>query len=71
MKEKHVLDTGIENWGQIAATVSTGGHVRGIAPRIEFNGMLSNGVKSGVFMGSAVDPVAESSPRLYTSPGRG
>ncbi|MDR3774875.1 MAG: FtsX-like permease family protein [Terracidiphilus sp.] len=67
-EEKHVLDTGIENWGQIAATVSTGGHVRGIAPRIEFNGMLSNGVKSGVFMGSAVDPVAESSlgftPRL-------
>jgi putative ABC transport system permease protein len=33
--------------------------VRGVAPRIEFNGMLSNGVKSGVFMGSAVDPVAE------------
>jgi putative ABC transport system permease protein len=33
--------------------------VRGVAPRIEFNGMLSNGVKSGVFMGSAVDPAAE------------
>ena len=67
-EEKHVLDTGIDNWRQIAATVSTGGHVRGIAPRIEFNGMLSNGVKSGVFLGSAVDPVAESSlgftPRL-------
>src|ERR1035438_10635532 len=67
-EEKHVLDTGIENWRQVAGTVSTGGHVRGVAPRIEFNGMLSNGVKSGVFMGSAVDPVAESSlgftPRL-------
>jgi putative ABC transport system permease protein len=60
-EEKHVLDTGIDNWRQVAATVSTGGHVRGIAPRIEFNGMLSNGVKSSVFMGSAVDPVAESS----------
>ena len=58
-EEKHVLDTGIENWRQVAATISTGGHVRGVAPRIEFNGMLSNGVKSGVFMGSAVDPVAE------------
>jgi putative ABC transport system permease protein len=67
-EEKHVLDTGIENWRQVAGTVSTGGHVRGVAPRIEFNGMLSNGVKSGVFMGSAVDPVAEESlgftPRL-------
>jgi putative ABC transport system permease protein len=58
-EEKHVLDTGIDNWRQVAATISTGGHVRGVAPRIEFNGMLSNGVKSGVFMGSAVDPVAE------------
>jgi putative ABC transport system permease protein len=67
-EEKHVLDTGIDNWRQVAATASTGGHVRGVAPRIEFYGMLSNGVKSGVFMGSAVDPVAESSlgfsPRL-------
>jgi putative ABC transport system permease protein len=67
-EEKHVLDTGIDNWRQVAATVSTGGHVRGVAPRIEFYGMLSNGVKSAVFMGSAVDPVAENtlgfSPRL-------
>jgi len=67
-EEKHVLDTGIDNWRQVAATASTGGHVRGVAPRIEFNGMLSNGVKSSVFMGSAVDPVAEQSlgftPRL-------
>jgi len=60
-EEKHVLDTGIDNWRRVAATVSTGGHVRGIAPRIEFNGMLSNGVKSSVFMGSAVDPMAENS----------
>ena len=60
-EEKHVLDTGIDNWRQVAATIQAGRHVRGIAPRIEFNGMLSNGVKSGVFMGSAVDPVAENS----------
>jgi putative ABC transport system permease protein len=67
-EEKHVLDNGIDDWRHVAATVSTGGHVRGVAPRIEFYGMLSNGVKSGVFMGSAVDPVAENSlgfsPRL-------
>jgi len=69
-EEKHVLDTGIDNWRQVVANISTGGHVRGVAPRIEFYGMLSNGVKSGVFMGSAVDPVAESGlgfvPRLTT-----
>jgi putative ABC transport system permease protein len=42
--------------------------VRGVAPRIDFYGMVSNGSKSSVFVGSAVDPVAESSlgftPRL-------
>jgi putative ABC transport system permease protein len=66
--EVHVLDTGIDNWRQIAGNVSTGGHVRSVAPRIEFYGMVSNGSKSSVFMGSAVDPVAENSlgfsPRL-------
>jgi putative ABC transport system permease protein len=59
--EVHVLDTGIDNWRQVAASVKTGGHVRGVAPRIEFYGMVSNGDKSSVFMGSAVDPAAENS----------
>ena len=59
--EVRVLDTGIDNWRQVAATVKTGGHVRGVAPRIEFYGMVSNGEKSSVFMGSAVDPEAEKS----------
>jgi putative ABC transport system permease protein len=59
--EVRVLDTGIDNWRQVAATVKTGGHVRGVAPRIDFYGMVSNGSKSSVFMGSAVDPEAENS----------
>jgi putative ABC transport system permease protein len=66
--EVHVLDTGISNWQQVATSVRSVQHVRGVAPRIEFYGMLSNGVKSSVFMGSAVDPQAERdmgfSPRL-------
>lgn len=66
--EVRVLDTGIEDWRRVAATVQTGPHVRGVAPRIDFYGLVSNGVKSSVFMGSAVDPAAESSlgftPRL-------
>ncbi len=59
--EVRVLDTGIDNWRQVAATVASAGHVRGVAPRIEFYGMVSNGQKSSVFMGSAVDPEAERS----------
>jgi putative ABC transport system permease protein len=59
--ETRVLDTGIENWRQVAATVSSAQHVRGVAPRIDFYGMVSNGTKAAGFMGSAVDPVAENS----------
>jgi putative ABC transport system permease protein len=66
--EVRVLDTGIGNWRQVATTIQSGPHVRGVAPRIEFYGMVSNGAKSSVFVGSAVDPAAESSlgftPRL-------
>ena len=66
--EVHVLDTGIDDWRKAASSVQSAEHVRGVAPRIEFYGMLSNGVKSSVFMGSAVDPDAERkmgfSPRL-------
>jgi len=57
--EVHVLDTGIDNWNSVAAAVRSTAHVRGVAPRIEFYGMVSNGQKSSVFMGSAVDPEAE------------
>lgn len=66
--EVHVLDTGISDWRQVASSVRSAEHVRGVAPRIEFYGMLSNGVKSSVFMGSAVEPQVERdmgfSPRL-------
>ena len=57
--EVHVLDTGIANWPQVEQRVRSVDHVRGVAPRIEFYGMLSNGVKSSVFMGSAVNPRTE------------
>ena len=59
--EVRVLDTGIDDWGQVAARVASIPHVRGVAPRIEFYGMVSNGQKSSVYMGSAVDPNAERS----------
>lgn len=57
--EVHALDTGIDDWRKTASVVQSADHVRGVAPRIEFYGMLSNGVKSSVFMGSAVDPDSE------------
>ncbi|HWE87371.1 MAG TPA: FtsX-like permease family protein [Terracidiphilus sp.] len=59
--EVRVLDTGIDNWRQVVQVANAAPHVRGIAPRIEFYGMVSNGLKSSIFMGSAVDPAAEAS----------
>jgi len=59
--EIRVLDTGIDDWRQASTRVSSIAHVRGVAPRIEFYGMVSNGQKSSVYMGSAVDPNAERS----------
>jgi putative ABC transport system permease protein len=58
--EKHVLDTGLDNYKGIMAAIEQTPHVRGVAPRIEFYGMASNGMKSTTFMATAVEPAAES-----------
>jgi putative ABC transport system permease protein len=65
--EVRALDTGIENWRQVAANVGSVNHVRGVAPRIDFYGMVSNGSKAAGFMGSAVDPSAEKSLGFRTN----
>ncbi len=59
--EARVLENGLDDYKRIVETVSATPHVRGVAPRIEFYGMVSNGLKSSVFMGTALDPVAEKS----------
>ena len=57
--ETRALQNGLENYRDLAAVAAKTPHVRGIAPRIEFYGMVSNGMKSGTFMATAVDPAAE------------
>jgi len=68
--EIRIMDTGIDNWKQVAGSISSAPHVRGVAPRIDFFGLVSNGSKSSMFMGSAVDPDAEKSlgfpARIFT-----
>jgi putative ABC transport system permease protein len=59
--ESRALENGLDDWRQIANTLAGLQHVRGITPRIQFSGMVSNGMKSAVFMGSAIDPVIERS----------
>ena len=59
--ESRALENGLQDYRQIAAIAAHTPHVRGIAPRIEFYGMVSNGMKSSVFMGGAVEPEKERS----------
>jgi putative ABC transport system permease protein len=57
--ESRALENGLDDYRQVAAIAASTPHVLGIAPRIEFYGMVSNGFRSSVFMGSAVDPEKE------------
>jgi len=59
--EAHALENGLDDYRQLATTAQNLPHVRGVTARIEFYGMISNGQKSSVFMGSAVDPAKEKS----------
>jgi two-component system LytT family response regulator len=43
--ETRALENGLDNYRELAAVATNTPHVRGIAPRIEFFGMVSNGMK--------------------------
>jgi putative ABC transport system permease protein len=57
--ELHVLENGLADYSNIAAIAAAAPHVRGVAPRIDFEGLISNGSKSTVFTGTGVDPAKE------------
>ena len=59
--EVRVLDTGLDDYQRVAALAARNPHVRGVTARIEFYGMVSNGMKSAVFMGTGVDAGKEKS----------
>jgi len=57
--ETRTLEYGLENVRAVTAAVERAPHVKGVAPRIEFFGMCSNGMKSGTYMATAVVPELE------------
>ncbi len=57
--ETRALENGLASYRDIVATVAKSPHVRGVAPRIEFFGMASNGMKSATYMATAVLPAEE------------
>jgi putative ABC transport system permease protein len=59
--ETHALDNGLDDYRHVAGMAAQNQHVRGVTARIEFYGMVSNGMKSTVFMGTGVDAAKEKS----------
>src|ERR1019366_1637517 len=59
--ETHALDNGLDDYRRVAGMAAQNQHVRGVTARIEFYGMVSNGMKSTVFMGTGVDAAKEKS----------
>lgn len=57
--ETRTLEHGLEDVRGVASAIEREAHVRGVAPRIEFFGMCSNGMKSGTYMATAVSPDLE------------
>ncbi len=57
--EARPLELGLSDYRDIERAVTSQPHVLGIAPRIEFYGMVSNGMKSGTYMATALLPEAE------------
>jgi putative ABC transport system permease protein len=57
--ENRVLENGLADYQRLSETAKGVPHVRGVSPRIEFFGMVSNGMKSATFMGTAADPAIE------------
>lgn len=57
--EAKVLENGLSGYRDIATSARKAPHVRNVAPRIEFFGMASNGMKSATYMATAVVPAEE------------
>ncbi len=57
--ETRVLENGLTGFEGVEKIARATPHVTGVAPRIEFFGMVSNGQKSGTYMATAVVPRAE------------
>ena len=57
--ETRALEFGVGDYNAIASAVMHTPHVLGVAPRIEFFGMVSNGRKSGTYIATAAIPETE------------
>ena len=57
--EEKPMQHGVEDWEKIRADLKSNTDVRQVLPRIEFTGLIANGDKSSIFVGSGVDACYE------------
>lgn len=55
-EEDSVLELGLEGYQGLAKTFDGDSSVRAVLPRVVFSGLISNGDKSTIYVGSGVDP---------------
>lgn len=53
--EEMPLSNGLSEISELIRTIMKYDEVRGVQPRIDFTGLISNGVKSTIFMGTGVN----------------
>ena len=59
-KEEDVpMQYGLQGYQQISNDLLSDREIRYVLPRIKFNGLVSNGEKSSIFIGTGVDPTGE------------
>ncbi len=58
-EETKAMENGLGDYAKVKQAAEGTPHVSGVAPRIEFFGMCSNGMKSTTYMAMALDPAAE------------
>ncbi|MFP1765658.1 ABC transporter permease [Lonsdalea quercina] len=56
-EEEIPLDNGLSDYSMLGKKLGSIPGVHAILPRIEFNGLISNGRKSTIYMGTGIDPL--------------
>ncbi len=58
-EEEMQMQYGLSDYQQLSLSMASNREIRYVLPRIQFSGLVSNGEKSSIFIGTGVDPAGE------------
>ena len=58
-EEEMQMQYGLSDYQQLSQSMASDREIRYVLPRIQFSGLVSNGEKSSIFIGTGVDPAGE------------